>query len=47
MFEIILVVQGYRVCKDIWEVEISSELPCSPEPDNHEDRHTVAILRLF
>ena len=47
MFEIIFLVRGYRVCKDIWEVQISTELPCSPEPDNREDRHTVAILQLF
>ena len=29
-FEIMFVVHGYPVHKDIWEVQISSEMPCLP-----------------
>ena len=48
VFEITSVVHGYRVYKDIfWEAKISSELPCSPEPDNHEHCYAMAILQLF
>ena len=37
----------YHVYKDIWETEISSELPCLPEPGNLEDCYAVVILWLF
>ena len=43
LFEIIFVIHGYYVYQDIWEVEISSELPCLPEPDNYKDYHAVEI----
>ena len=37
LFEIIFIVCGYLVYKEIWEVQISSELlPCLPEPDNRK-----------
>ena len=43
-FAITSVVHGYHVYKDIWEAEISSELPCSPEPDNHKDCYAVVVF---
>ena len=36
LFEITFIVCGYLVYKDIWVVQISSELPCLPEPDNRK-----------
>ena len=44
-FVITSVVRGYHIHQDIWEAEINSELPCSPEPDNREDRYAVAIMK--
>ena len=41
---IIAVVHGYHAYKDIWEAEIDSELPCSPEPDNREDHYAVTVM---
>ena len=43
-FAITSVVRVYHAYKDIWDAEIDSELPCSPEPDNREDRYAVAVM---
>ena len=43
-FAITSAVRGYHTYKDIWDAEIDSELPCLPEPDNREDRYTVAVM---
>jgi len=43
-FAITFVVRGYHVYKDIWAVEIVSELPCFVEPHNREDRYAVAVM---
>ena len=44
-FAITSVVCGYHAYKDIWDAEIDSELPCSPEPNNREDRYAVAVMK--
>ena len=51
-FTITSIVHGYHVYKDIWEAEITSELPCwpelsQPEPNNHEHYCAMVILQLF
>ena len=43
-FVITSVVRGYHICKDIWEAEINSELPCLPQPDNRQDCYAVAVM---
>ena len=43
-FAITFVVRGYHAHKDIWDAEIDSELPCSPEPDNRKDCYAVAVM---
>ena len=43
-FVITSVVRGYHIYKDIWEAEINSKLPCSPQPDNRQDRYAVAVM---
>ena len=46
--EITIIVHGYHVYKDIWEVEISSEFPFYlSQMHGHEDYQATAILQLF
>ena len=44
VFSIDEVVRGYHICKDIWDADIGSELPCYPESSNREDRYAVAVM---
>ena len=44
-FTVEALVRGYHVYQTVWEVRIGEVLPCTREPGNRHDPHTVAVKK--
>ena len=44
-FTVEAMVRGYHVYQTVWEVSIGEVLPCTREPGNRHNPHTVAVKK--